>query len=96
MHGVILTFHVIIALFLILVILAQQRGGGLSSLWGGESIFGSRGANPFLTKTTVVLFVLFIITSITLSLVGGRRMKRETSAVRRAIESEELDRRIRE
>ena len=63
-------FHIVIALLLVITVLLQPgKGGDLGSMFGGgmsDSIFGSSGAVPFLTKTTRVLAVLFIITSLSL------------------------------
>ncbi|MFQ5787246.1 MAG: preprotein translocase subunit SecG, partial [Thermodesulfobacteriota bacterium] len=62
--------HVIVAVILVITVLLQPgKGGDLGSMFGGgmsESIFGSSGAVPFLTKVTRVLAVLFIVTSLTL------------------------------
>ena len=63
-------FHIVIAILLVITVLLQPgKGGDLGSMFGGgmsDSIFGSSGAVPFLTKTTRVLAVLFIITSLSL------------------------------
>lgn len=63
-------FHIVIALLLVITVLLQPgKGGDLGSMFGGgmsDSIFGSSGAVPFLTKTTRVLAVLFIVTSLSL------------------------------
>lgn len=90
MYGVILGIHIFIVLLLIAVILMQQREGGLSSVFGGgQTVFGGRGAAPFLTKTTIVLFILFIATSFTLTIVGNKRVHYET-AVEKAIQKGDL------
>jgi preprotein translocase subunit SecG len=63
-------FHIVIAVLLVITVLLQPgKGGDLGSMFGGgmsDSIFGSSGAVPFLTKTTRVLAVLFIVTSLSL------------------------------
>jgi preprotein translocase subunit SecG len=62
--------HIVIAVLLVITVLLQPgKGGDLGSMFGGgmsDSIFGSSGAVPFLTKTTRVLAVLFIVTSLSL------------------------------
>ncbi len=67
---VITVFHIIVAVLLVVTVLLQPgKGGDLGSMFGGgmsDSIFGSSGAVPFLTKTTRVLAVLFIVTSLSL------------------------------
>jgi preprotein translocase subunit SecG len=64
-------FHIVIAILLVITVLLQPgKGGDLGSMFGGgmsDSIFGSSGAVPFLTKTTRVLAVLFIVTSLSLA-----------------------------
>ncbi|MDD2890022.1 MAG: preprotein translocase subunit SecG [bacterium] len=91
MYGVLLGFHVLVVVLLIVVILMQQREGGFSTAFGGggQSVFGGRGAAPFLTKTTVVLLALFIITSFSLTILGNKRVKYET-AVEKAIKKGEM------
>ncbi len=64
MFYVFLTFHVLVCVALILVVLMQSsKGEGLagSSFAGGVSgaVFGGRGAGTFLTKATTVLAVVF-------------------------------------
>jgi preprotein translocase subunit SecG len=73
--------HVIICIFLILVVLLQQgKGGGLSgSLGGGAAqVFGGRGAGNFMTRLTSVMAILFMVTSLSLAFLssaGDREMK---------------------
>jgi len=89
MHAFILTIHILAAFLIILVILMQQRQGGLSTVFGGgQSMFGGRGAAPFLTKMTVVLFVIFILTSLSLAWMSGRTRPR--SAIERAVKKGEV------
>ncbi|MCJ7522921.1 MAG: preprotein translocase subunit SecG [Dehalococcoidia bacterium] len=59
--------QIIIALMIIVVILAQVRGGGLGGIFGGsgESAFRSRrGIERTLFRFTIVLVVVFLILSI--------------------------------
>lgn len=92
MYNFVLSIHVIVCILLIFVILIQQKGGGLSSVFGGgESVFGGRGSNPFLTKTTTILFALFLIISLNLVvLTKGKQTPRE-SAIERAIKKGEVE-----
>lgn len=59
--------QIILAVLLILVILIQQKGAGLGSTFGGEmAIYRTkRGAEKLLFYATIVLSVLFILSSIT-------------------------------
>ncbi len=58
--------QIIIALFLILAILVQSRGTGLSSSFGGGGEFyrSRRGIENLLLKLTVFLIILFLASSI--------------------------------
>lgn len=62
--------HVVVSALLIIVVLLQPgKSGDLGSIFGGgssESVFGSSGAVPFLTKVTRGLAILFMLTSLTL------------------------------
>jgi preprotein translocase subunit SecG len=68
--------HVLICLFLILVVLLQQGnaadwagtfGGG-----GSQTVFGQRGAGTVLSKATTAAAVLFMITSLALTILYAR------------------------
>lgn len=67
---IIKVIHVIVSIFLVLVILLQPgKSGDLGSVFGGgtsESVFGSAGAVPFLTKVTRLLAVVFLLSSLSL------------------------------
>ncbi len=62
--------HVIVSLFLILVVMAQQgKGQDLASAFGGggsQTAFGARGTATLLAKITAGAAVLFMLTSLTL------------------------------
>ncbi len=62
--------HIIVSIILILAVLLQPgKSGDLGSMFGGgssESVFGSSGAVPFLSKLTRVLAVVFFATSLSL------------------------------
>lgn len=63
--------HLISAVLLSLVILVQQRGSGLSAVFGGSDqvYMTKRGPEKVLATTTIVLAVLFIGLSLLLLLV---------------------------
>ncbi|MBI5789364.1 MAG: preprotein translocase subunit SecG [Candidatus Schekmanbacteria bacterium] len=64
--------HVLVCLFLILVILLQAgKGADMGTLFGGggsQSVFGSGGAAPFLTKMTTGVAIVFMFTSLGLAI----------------------------
>lgn len=59
-------FQIIISILLIAAILIQQRGGGLSGVFGGEeTIYATRrGAEKIIFTATIILSFLFILSSI--------------------------------
>jgi preprotein translocase subunit SecG len=64
--------HVLVCLFLIVVVLLQSgKAGDISAAFGGQgsqAAFGPRGAATTLSRATTVCAVLFMLTSITLSI----------------------------
>ena len=75
---ILLTFlHVIVCLFLILVVLLQSgKAADLAGAFGGmgsQTAFGPRGAATALSKATTIAAVLFMATSLGLSIVATRR-----------------------
>lgn len=62
--------HILICVFLVFVILLQPGKADGGAVFGGsssQSIFGSKGAGNFLTKTTSVCAILFLLTSFLLT-----------------------------
>ncbi|MFA5337446.1 MAG: preprotein translocase subunit SecG [Candidatus Omnitrophota bacterium] len=76
LYTLILVFHVFVVIGLIAVILIQRgRSGGLIEALGGvESIFGTK-TSAFFVKVTVVLAVLFFVTTISLAYLSKQRGK---------------------
>lgn len=67
MQTAILTLHVIVCLFLVVLVLLQAGREGMGVIFGGggnSSVFGSSGAGGVLVKLTTFLAVLFIVTSL--------------------------------
>ena len=72
MENVVLTVHLILALLLIGVVLLQRsEGGGLGMGSSGGAISG-RAAATALGKVTWVLAAIFIVTSITMTILASR------------------------
>ena len=69
--------HVVVSLFLIAVVLLQSgKSGDLAAAFGGQgsqTAFGPRGAATILTKATTWSAIIFMVTSITLSIFASRR-----------------------
>jgi preprotein translocase subunit SecG len=78
-------FHVIVCIFLILVVLVQQgKGADWAGAFGGggtQTAFGARGSGTILSKATTVAAIVFMITSLTLTILvsqpGGSSVIRE-------------------
>ena len=66
--GFILVIHVIVCVLLVITILMQAgRGGGLTETFqSAESMFGTQ-TNVFMVRTTTILAVIFLSTSLILA-----------------------------
>ena len=69
--------HIIVCLFLIIVVLLQSgKSGDIAAAFGGmgsQTAFGPRGGATLLGKATTWAAVIFMLTSITLSILSARR-----------------------
>jgi preprotein translocase subunit SecG len=76
LYYAIATLHVIVCVILVLVVLLQSgKGADLSGAFGGgatQTAFGSRGPASFLSKMTTVAAVVFMVTSIALSMISTK------------------------
>jgi preprotein translocase subunit SecG len=75
--SIILTIvHVIVCFFLIIVILLQSgKAADLAGAFGGmgsQTAFGPRGSATLLSKATTVSTVIFMLTSISLSIIATK------------------------
>jgi len=87
MENFLLIFDVILAVLLIGTILLQKSEGGALGLGvSQESFMSSRSAGSFLTKATAILAALFLITSISLTIVSKEKFS--SSSVLEEIEEE--------
>lgn len=68
--------HVVVCIFLIIVVLLQSgKAADLAGAFGGmgsQTAFGPRGSATLLSKATTVSAVLFMLTSLTLSILATR------------------------
>lgn len=84
-------FHVIICIALVIVVLLQTgKGAGLASVFGSggggggaDTLFGGKGFGGMLAKVTGVLAVLFMVSSISLSLIPMNRESARDSVLDR-------------
>ncbi|MBV8207281.1 MAG: preprotein translocase subunit SecG [Acidobacteria bacterium] len=69
--------HVIVCVFLIIVVLLQSgKSADIAAAFGGmgsQTAFGPRGAATVLSKATTISAIIFMLTSITLSVMTFRR-----------------------
>ena len=71
MENFILIINIILAILLIGVILLQRSEGGALGLGVSQDNFvSSRSAGSFLTKSTAIIAILFIVTSISLTIMS--------------------------
>ena len=88
MENLLLIFDIILAVLLIgSVLLQKSEGGALGLGVSQENFVSSRSAGSFLTKATAILATLFIITSISLTVVSKEKFS--SSSVLEKIEEEE-------
>ena len=90
MENIILILNVVLAILLVGVILLQKSEGGALGLGASqESYVSSRSAGSFLTKTTTIIATLFIITSISLTIISREEIS--SSSVLEKIEEKKED-----
>ena len=74
---VVTTLHIIVCIILVLVVLLQSgKGADLAGAFGGgatQTAFGSRGPASFLSKMTTIAAIIFMLTSIGLSMISTQR-----------------------
>src|SRR5438105_12636100 len=71
-----LLVHVVVCVFLIIVVLLQSgKAADLAGAFGGmgsQTAFGPRGSATLLSKATTISAVLFMVTSLSLSILATR------------------------
>jgi len=77
--SLLLSFHVIIAILIIALILLQKgKGADMGSAFGAGAsgtIFGAKGSANFLSRTTAILATIFFITSLALAYLNKGTIK---------------------
>jgi preprotein translocase subunit SecG len=85
MYILLLIVHVIVCLFLIIVVLLQSgKAADLAGAFGGmgsQTAFGPRGSATLLSKATTISAVLFMVTSLSLSILATRNSGLGTSVL---------------
>ena len=89
MESLLLSLNIIIAVLLVITILLQKSEGGALGLGVSQDNFASsRSAGNFLTKATSILATLFIIVSLSLTLVANRDLN-PISVIDKTLEQED-------
>ena len=82
MENTLLTLNIIFAILLIILILLQKsEGGALGIGVSQESFMFSRSAGNFFTKATAIIATLFIICSLSLTIIGRKDLPTSTSVL---------------
>ena len=90
MENIILVIDIILAVLLVIAVLLQKSEGGALGLGASQDTFiSSRSASNFLTKTTAIIATLFIITSISLTIMSKEELS--SSSVLETIDEEVED-----
>jgi preprotein translocase subunit SecG len=88
MENFILVLNIILAIILVIIILLQKSEGGALGIGASqESFISSRSAGNLLTKTTAIIATLFIITSISLTIMAQKEIS--TSSVLERVEEKQ-------
>ena len=88
MENFILVLNIILAIILVIVILLQKSEGGALGIGAAqESFISSRSAGNLLTKATAIIATLFIITSISLTIMAQKGIS--TSSVLEKVEEKQ-------
>lgn len=66
--------EVVVSVLIIIAILLQEREGGLGTMFGGasggEGYRSKRGMELFLTRSTVIMIVIFVVNSLAIAIAG--------------------------
>ena len=90
MENILLTLNIIFAIILIILILLQKsEGGALGIGVSQDSFMFSRTAGNFFTKATAVIATLFIICSLSLTIIGRKDFTSSTSVIDKIEEKED-------
>ena len=88
MENFILVLNIILAIILVIIILLQKSEGGALGIGASqESFISSRSAGNLLTKITAIIATLFIITSISLTIMAQKGIS--TSSVLERVEEKQ-------
>ncbi len=82
MENILLVANVIFAIILVILVLLQKsEGGALGIGVSQDSFMFSRSAGDFFTKATALIATLFIICSLSLTVISRQELKPTTSVI---------------
>ena len=88
MENFILVLNIVLAILLVIVVLLQKSEGGALGIGASQDSFmSSRSAGNLLTKATAIIATLFIITSISLTIMAQKEIS--TSSVLEKVEEKQ-------
>lgn len=80
MYGFLVFIHIVVCVGLILVVLFQAgKGAGLGNLFGGgggDQLFSAPSGSAFIKKVTTGMAIVFVLTSVSLTILSSRRSNR--------------------
>tara|TARA_B100001029_G_scaffold35877_1_gene27352 strand:+ start:53 stop:355 length:303 start_codon:yes stop_codon:yes gene_type:complete len=90
MENILLVANVILAIILVIIVLLQKsEGGALGIGVSQESFMFSRTAGDFFTKATAIIATLFIICSLSLTIISRGDLVSESSVIDKIEENSE-------
>ena len=82
MENILLVLNIILAIILVLLVLMQKsEGGALGIGVSQENFMLSRSAGGFMTKATAIVATLFIVCSLTLTILSRSELTPTTSVI---------------
>ena len=82
MENILLVINIILAAILVILVLLQKsEGGALGIGVSQESFMFSRTAGDFMTKATAIIATLFIICSLSLTIISRGDLETESSVI---------------
>ena len=78
MENVLLIIHLIIALILIGAVLLQRSEGGGLGVGGDNNFMANRSATTALNKLTWIIAILFLITSLSLTVIAANKASKKS------------------
>ena len=95
MENILLTLNVVLAIILIILVLVQKsEGGALGIGISQDNFMFSRSAGNFLTKATGFIAALFIICSLSLTIISRQDIESTVSVLDKVEESSDDTRKI--